>query len=101
VRHEFPTDVKKAAIERQNGRCAFCGIKLKTPWTKGPVDGNAHHLIPDSHGGSVDLSNCVYLCWGEHQLLGHGSAPFGIDKQGGSSKMAVLLKQRDFRYWNG
>jgi hypothetical protein len=54
--------VKKAAIERQKGVCAFCGVTLDTPWTRG------------------------------HQLLiGHGMAPLGIDKQGGSSNTWVQL----------
>jgi hypothetical protein len=101
VRQEFTNSVKEAAIKRQGGKCAWCGVPLRTPWTIGKVEGNAHHLIPDLHGGLVDLNNCVYLCWGDHQLIGHGNAPFGIDKQGGSSSTRVFLAKSRFRFWNG
>src|SRR5271166_4476831 len=101
MRQEFADETKSAAIKRQQGRCAFCGVKLRTTWTQGQVEGNAHHLIPDSFGGAATLDNCVYLCWGDHQLMGHGNAPFGIDKQGGTSRTRVFLKKSDFRYLNG
>jgi len=32
-------------------------------------------------------------------LLGHGMAPFGIDKQGGSSRTWVQLSPDDFPFW--
>src|SRR2546428_10692631 len=83
ARQEFPYAVKNAAIKRQGGKCAWCGIPIKTPWSEGKFLGNAHHLVPDLHEGSTDLDNCVYLCWGDHQLIGHGNAPFRIDQQGG------------------
>jgi len=98
---EFPRAIKKAAIYRQEGICAFCGITLKTPWTDGEYRGYAHHLHPIRHGGAADLNNCVYLCWGHHLLLGHGMAPFGIDKQGGDSSTWVQLDEEDFPFWNG
>lgn len=90
---------KRQAIERQAGLCAFCGVALETPWTLGETRGYAHHLRPLRHGGSDGLDNCVYLCWGHHQLIGHGMAPFGIDKQGGSSDTWVQLGPHDFAFW--
>jgi hypothetical protein len=84
-KNEFNRKTKRAAIERQGGVCAFCGVSLDTPWTDGDYTGYAHHLRPIRHGGTDDLDNCVYLCWGHHLLLGHGMAPFGIDPQGGGS----------------
>jgi predicted restriction endonuclease len=99
--NEFSETTKQAAIQRQKGRCAFCGIRLTTQWTLGPVQGEAHHLKPILYGGTSDLDNCVYLCWAEHKLLGHGMAPFGIDKQGGSSRTMIMMSRRDFRFWNG
>lgn len=99
--NEFDDSTMKAAIERQHGRCAFCGIFIKTPWTVGVAPGETHHLKPILHGGASSMHNCVYLCLGEHKLMGHGMAPFGIDKQGGSSRTMVVLSPRDFRYWNG
>lgn len=97
---DFTRKTKRAAIHRQAGLCAFCGVTLKTPWTKGEYRGYAHHLQPLKHGGSADLDNCVYLCWGHHQFIGHGMAPFGIDKQGGSSDTWVQLDPDDFPHWS-
>ena len=100
-KNDFSRKTKRDAITRQSGACAFCGVKLGTPWTEGKYQGYAHHLHPIRHGGGPELENCVYLCWGHHLLLGHGMAPFGIDKQGGSSNTQVFLEIDDFPFWNG
>jgi predicted restriction endonuclease len=97
---DFSNKTKRAAIERQGGVCAFCGVTLKTRWSEGEYQGYAHHLKPLAHGGSDKLENCVYLCWGHHQLIGHGMAPFGIDKQGGTSDTWVHLNTDDFEFWS-
>ena len=99
--NEFTDLTKRAAVARQRGRCAFCGALITTPWTRGLVPGDAHHLKPVIHGGNADVENCVYLCYGDHKLMGHGMASYGIDRQGGSSRTMVMLSKRDFRYWNG
>jgi len=103
---DFPFSVKMEAYNRQGGKCAFCGIQLMPPRfgtapPKGQFFGEAHHLQPLAHGGQPTVDNCVYLCYGDHKLLGHGMAPFGIDKQGGSSQTWVQLKggKRDFPFW--
>jgi predicted HNH restriction endonuclease len=96
---DFTNRVKKAAITRQGGFCAFCGVTLQTPWTEGKYSGAAHHLRPILHGGTDGLDNCVYLCPAHHFLIGHGMAPLGIDKQGGSADSWVQLKREDFEYW--
>ena len=96
---EFTARTKKAAIERQSGVCAFCGVELATPWSDGEYAGHAHHLRPLVHGGGPDLDNCVYLCQAHHLFLGHGMAPLGIDPQGGSSDTWVQLDREDFPYW--
>ena len=96
---DFSKSVKKEAMERQKGVCAFCGVTLDTPWTKGDYAGYAHHLKPLSHGGTDQLENCAYLCWGHHLLIGHGMAPFGIDKQGGTSNTWVQMEIEDFEFW--
>jgi predicted restriction endonuclease len=98
---DFSKKTKRATIQRQCGVCAFCGVALKTPWSNGDFQGYAHHLRPLLHGGSDGINNCVYLCWGHHQLIGHGMAPFGIDNQGGSSSSWVQLSKDDFEYWDG
>lgn len=96
---DFNKDTKKLAILRQRGICAFCGVSLKTPWTDGEYQGEAHHLKPIHHGGTGSLDNCVYLCYGHHKLLGHAMAPFGIDKQGGDSRAWVQMDKEDFPFW--
>lgn len=98
-RGDFSRSTLHAALERQGGRCAFCGVPLQTPWSQGDYPGNAHHLKPLKHGGTDVLDNCVYLCWGHHQLIGHGMAPFGIDPQGGGSDAWVKLGREDFPFW--
>jgi predicted restriction endonuclease len=98
---DFSRQTKRAAIERQKGLCAFCGLGLETPWSNGEYRGYAHHLRPLHHGGSDTLANCVYLCWAHHQLIGHGMAPIGIDKQGGSSRTWIQMSRRDFAFWQG
>ena len=100
-KNDFTRTTKRATVERQNGKCAFCGVTLDTPWTEGDYKGYAHHLRPIRHGGTADLDNCVYLCWGHHLLLGHGMAPFGIDPQGGGSDAWVQMEKDDFPYWEG
>ena len=97
---DFTNKTKKDAVKRQGGLCAFCGVFLQTPWSLGEFVGNAHHLKPLKHGGDDSLENCVYLCLGDHQLLGHGMAPYGIDNQGGSTSTWVQLEQDDFQFWN-
>lgn len=100
-KNDFTRRTKREAIERQNGRCAFCGLELDTPWSEGDYRGYAHHLRPIRHGGTADLHNCVYLCWAHHLYIGHGMAPFGIDDQGGSSSTWVQVEKGDFPFWNG
>jgi predicted restriction endonuclease len=97
---DFTRPTKKAAIERQQGKCAFCGVPINTQWSEGDYPGHAHHLKPLIHGGRSNLENCVYLCEAHHKFLGHGMAPLDIDKQGGSSDTWVQLERDDFPYWN-
>jgi len=98
---DFSKETKRQAIKRQEGKCAFCGVTLATPWTEGDYRGYAHHLRPLRHGGDAGLENCVYLCSGHHCYIGHGMAPFGIDSQGGGSDAWVMLEPGDFEYWDG
>ncbi len=39
---DFTKKVKKAAIEKQDGLCAFCRVSLETLWTEGDYKGYAH-----------------------------------------------------------
>lgn len=97
--NEFENEVKKAALRRQGGVCAFCGVEITTPFSKGDFPGEAHHLKPILHNGKGTLENCVYLCWAHHQHIGHGKAVFGIEKPGGSSSTWVQLSKDSFPFW--
>lgn len=96
---DFSRPTKRAAIARQGGVCAWCGVYLQTHWSSGDYPGFAHHLRPLRHGGDASLDNCVYLCWGDHLLIGHGMAPYGIDAQGGGSDAWIQLDMDDFAFW--
>ena len=103
-KEDFPQSVKEAAFARQAGLCGACGVKIfpprpGAPRSPGMYPGEAHHLKPVKHGGDGSIDNCIYLCYAHHKLLGHGMAPFGIDKQGGSSRHRVLLTKGAFPYW--
>lgn len=98
--NEFSDQTKKSAVKRQRGRCGFCGIAVRTPYSSGAVIGHLHHLKPILHGGSAEVDNAVYLCESHHLLLGHGIAALGVDAQGGSFRTRVVLSKRDFPYWS-
>lgn len=64
---QFDDRERRAAYERQNGRCAN-GTKCKTT---GNTDGtrvfdleamDADHIVPWSKGGKTDTTNCAMLC---------------------------------------
>jgi hypothetical protein len=99
--HGFSADIKQTALDRQDGRCAFCGVGLATKWTKGSQPGEAHHLRPVSHRGKGTLDNCVYLCRNDHLMIGHGVGPEGVEPLGGGFDAWVQVDQDDFPYWGG
>lgn len=55
-RAEFSKYIKRAALDRANGKCESCGFTL--------IGKMIHfdHVIPDAMGGAADLSNCAALC---------------------------------------
>src|SRR5260370_1815521 len=101
--NEFPKSVKMEAWTKQGGVCAFYGTRVRPPapaqGAPGARRGDAHHLRPASRGGPPTIDNCVYLCWAHHLLLGHGMAPYGIDRQGGDSHTWAHLRRIDFPHW--
>lgn len=98
---EFSDRTKEAAIKRQDGVCAFCGVPIRTKWSWGPYEGQAHHFRPILHDGDDTLENCVYLCRDHHWYLGHGVLPQGLDKQGGSFRTRIMIPKAQFAYING
>ena len=114
--HEFPTSVKEKAFKRQKGVCAYCGITLDPPSFISPsevqrqtperlVAAYAHHVRPDSHGGSGLERNCVYLCRVCHAYIGHGALPRELREtapsQGGDYRTWVTLRLEDLPYAYG
>ncbi len=101
---DFSPSIKRAAYGRQDGVCAWCGVKLRPPGSSNldkNSQGYAHHYNPIGFYGKGTLENCVYLCYNHHLLIGHGMAPEGIDQQGGSSRSKVFILQKEFQFWYG
>ncbi len=51
-------------MERQNGRCAYCGIAMFLPPSRGKADRRAtlDHVVPIAQGGRDSESNTVAAC---------------------------------------
>lgn len=62
MRHEFPKQVKRSALDRSEGQCE--GILPSGQRCCFPISQKKHfdHIIPDALGGSNELSNCAVLC---------------------------------------
>ncbi len=57
----FPSDIKRAAYERQGGRCAITGDPF-------PIEEmEADHIEPWILGGPTNLDNCQMVCSAAHQ----------------------------------
>ncbi len=60
-RREFPASVKRAALERSQGRCEGCNAVLV------PSGYQFDHSTPDGLLGEPTLENCEVLCGPCHQ----------------------------------
>jgi 5-methylcytosine-specific restriction endonuclease McrA len=59
-RKPAPT-LRAEVIERDEGRCRFCGSQCSDDW---PMDRlTIDHLLPTSRGGKNELENLVVACW--------------------------------------
>lgn len=96
----FSTTTKRAAFERQKGKCAYCGSRVRPPLQFGPgIEGDAHHLRPKHHGGIGSLENCAFLCKNCHKFL-HGTRVGEIiETQGGSTKDWVMVDSEELPYF--
>lgn len=56
ARSNFPAKVRKAAIDRANGKCEKCAAVLKTG------EAEVDHILPDGLGGEPILANAQVLC---------------------------------------
>ena len=65
----FPKSIIDKAWERANGHCENCGKELsKNNHEEGERGAwEAHHITPQSEGGSDTLSNCKVLCLDCHK----------------------------------
>jgi len=55
--------ISKRIWERDHSTCRWCGRKLEYG------EGNVHHIVPISEGGSNDDSNLVLLCTDCHAKI--------------------------------
>jgi hypothetical protein len=62
--HEFTTAQRRAAYQRDRGRCAF-------PRCRNPVN-ELHHIIFRRHHGPTNLDNAAWLCAFHHYLVHEG-----------------------------
>ena len=62
--HEFTTAIRRAAYQRDRGRCAF-------PGCCNPVS-ELHHIVFRRNGGATSLDNAAWLCSYHHWLVHDG-----------------------------
>lgn len=70
---EISFDVKMKVIQRDKGRCVYCGSMYH-------VEANAH-FIPRSEGGMGIEENVVTLCNNQSQNKCHHKFDFGSDEE--------------------
>lgn len=75
-------------LDRQNGRCAECGDKLKAVSTK------FHHRKPVCEGGKSTTSNLVALCSGCHDRIHAKERAKIADKKKAGEKKDVIEKEK-------
>jgi 5-methylcytosine-specific restriction endonuclease McrA len=71
------------ALHKRSSHCQYPGCTAVREL-------EAHHLIPDEHGGKTELDNLILLCPRHHKLLhdhhirtsGTGEQPIFTDKAG-------------------
>lgn len=65
-------------MERQNGRCAYCGIPMFLPPRRGRAGclATLDHVIPLARSGRDTEANTVAACEVCNSAKGHMSAPF-------------------------
>lgn len=62
-RRNFSPSTRKAAYERDGGKCCRCGVAVTL------ADSNCDHVIPDALGGSNTLENAETLCLPCHRTV--------------------------------
>lgn len=67
-REQLPPEVKTEVLRRDGYRCQFkkCGNRQRKSKRRRL---EAHHIVPHSWGGSIDLKNLVTLCVTHHKLV--------------------------------
>jgi 5-methylcytosine-specific restriction endonuclease McrA len=74
----FPAAMQKAALVRQNFRCASCGEHVAGIGNQGAdvhvfgEGAEGHHVIPHKLGGPISIANCVILCRSCHMSAHQG-----------------------------
>ncbi len=62
-RKSFSMEERKTILNKSNGRCAHCGVKLDAR----SGDFTVEHIVPISKGGTHDEDNLVALCFSCNQ----------------------------------
>ena len=90
---EISYDVKMKVLQRDNGRCVYCGSMFH-------VEANAHY-IPRSDGGMGIEENVVTLCNNQSVNKCHQKFDFGTDeeRQAIGSKIEEHLKSH-YKNWS-
>ena len=86
-----PQKLRRAAIERAQHRCEYCGLSDAGQAATFHID----HIIPQCAGGSSTLENLALACI--HCSLRKGAKRYAIDVQTG--KKAFLFNPRQ-QLWN-
>ncbi len=96
--NEFSRATQRAALERQQNRCASCGTAIAALGNAGRAEHafgegvQAHHLLPIRSGGTNAVENCVILC---------GSCHYSAHEGGNYRSGTVVGWEDDFPHFRG
>lgn len=86
---------------RENGKCFWCGRKVKCPWTNKESNGiifddhgTKDHLLPKSHGGTSKVYNLVLSCYGCNNIRGNRLLNPVTGQRISPNVLWVFLKER-------
>jgi len=96
--NNFSDATKRAALARQQFRCALCGSRISDLGHAAQEENefgegaHAHHMLPVKKGGSSGVDNCVILCWSCH---------YHVHEGGNYQRGLVITEACDYDYFNG
>jgi 5-methylcytosine-specific restriction endonuclease McrA len=98
-RKEFSSKTIKAALKRQDSRCASCGTRIfrlgRDPGAHAFGEcAEGHHIRHAKAGGNSSAENCVVICKSCHYSA-HGGGDFRDNSE------PMQGKPQDFPYYGG